>query len=116
MRAILALACAISLSLPAHAEVVIYFGQGESQTQCIEFNEERISGLTLLERSSFQMVNGQVGPGIAVCMVDAVGCSNPQNCFCNLQMFWSYWHLENGAWVYSNVGAGIYENVVNGSV
>ena len=65
-----------------------------------------------------------MGMGAAICRIDNVGCSFPQDvCFCQCAdlsddspcVYWSYWHLNDGQWVYSQVGAGAYK-VQAGSV
>lgn len=102
-------------SAPNRAGLVIADGVGQVRAYCVEFVEEQINGLTLLDRAPVQAIMGQVGPGLAVCKIDNTGCSNPQSCFCDLQMFWSYWQLDGGVWRYSNVGGGL-TTVTNGTV
>jgi hypothetical protein len=54
------------------------------------------------------------GPsGAAVCRIEGVGCDFPEEqCFCECLgsecAYWSYWHLENGEWVYAGRGASLH--------
>lgn len=82
--------------------------------KCIEFSEEQISGYDVLERSGLAlipMVSGSMG--VAICSINHRGCNYPaEDCFCQCQgspcVYWSYWHLVNGQWQYSSLGASNY--------
>jgi hypothetical protein len=87
---------------------------GKVIKKCIEFSEPEISGLAVLERSGLDLnYSAYSGMGAGVCRIDNVGCTAPQqDCFCQCQgtpcLYWSYWHLTNGSWEYSNLGASNY--------
>lgn len=92
------------------AGLVVTFGVGDTRTYCIEFEEESISGLELLQRSGLPLVTAASGGlGGAVCKVDSVGCDNPSNCFCQCAgspcSYWAYYTLADGTWTASPVGA-----------
>ncbi len=94
------------------AGLVVVFGDGRVERQCVTFAEESISGYDLLQRSGlpFSVEAGAIGP--TVCSIDKEGCSFPaESCFCRCQgspcIYWSYWRLEDvGTWRYQSLGAG----------
>ena len=95
-----------------HAGLVIVFGDGRVERQCVAFAEETITGYELLQRSGLPLSveAGAIGP--TVCSIDNEGCSFPaESCFCRCQsspcIYWSYWRLQgDGAWRYQALGAG----------
>lgn len=108
-------------STPNRVALVIRFGDGSTHTQCIEFNEPQISGLDVLMRSGLNIVYQPSGSMAAVCKIQDDGCNYPaQPCFCQCSdgsscLYWSYWHLKDGAWQYSQLGASSYM-VSNGDI
>jgi hypothetical protein len=94
------------------AGLVVVFGDGRVEQQCVAFSEETISGYQLLQRSGLPLSveAGAIGP--TVCSIGKEGCSFPaESCFCRCQgspcIYWSYWRLEgDGAWRYQPLGAG----------
>lgn len=95
--------------------LVVRFSDGSVRTQCVEFSESQITGLDVLARSGLSViyeVNGSMGA--AICKIQNDGCNFPsQPCFCQCSggsscVYWSYWHLKNGAWQYSQSGASNY--------
>jgi len=106
---------AVQAQQPHRVGLVVRFGDGSVFTKCIEFNEDRINGLDVLLRSGLSVIYQPSGSAAAVCKINNDGCNYPsQQCFCQCSgssscVYWSYWHLKNGAWQYSNVGATIYQ-------
>ncbi|MGB6838297.1 MAG: hypothetical protein WBF66_11435 [Dehalococcoidia bacterium] len=92
------------------AGLVVTFGDGTTVTRCVQFEGEEISGADLLEASDLSLVISRYGGlGGAVCRIEAEGCADPGDCFCQCKggecRYWSYYHLgEEGAWEYSQVG------------
>jgi len=90
------------------AGLVVRFGDGSYITRCITFSEPSISGLDVLERSDLAVV----AAGWAVCDIEGHSGCPAENCFCQCPggggacLYWSYWHLVDGSWVYSTVGSG----------
>jgi hypothetical protein len=117
MPALAALAAAL-LPVAARAQeeqragLVVAYGDGRVEQQCVAFDEESISGYELLQAAglALSVEAGAVGP--TVCSISGEGCSYPQeSCFCRCQgspcVYWSYWRLgEEGAWRYQVLGAG----------
>jgi hypothetical protein len=95
-----------------HAGLVVVFGDGRVERQCVAFAEDTVTGYQLLQRSGLPLSveAGAIGP--TVCSIDKEGCSFPaESCFCRCQgspcIYWSYWRLQgDGAWRYQALGAG----------
>lgn len=99
---------------PNRAGLVVRFGNGSVWSGCITFSEPQITGLELLRRSGLSLITEEGGVyGGAVCKIGSDGCDFPYtSCFCQCEgadcLYWAYYHLQNGTWQYSNVGAGNY--------
>lgn len=120
---------ALLLALPAsvaaqgaqhRAGLVIQFGDGSLVTRCVSFNEPSISGAELLARAGLAIrldTGSSIGAG--VCKIEKQGCEAGRSCFCQCEgstcAYWQYFHLQNGAWKYSNLGASLYQ-VSDGAV
>jgi hypothetical protein len=101
---------------PNRVGLVVRFGDGSSITRCVEFSEPQISGYDVLMRSGLSVVAAYFsGEGTAICAIEDIGCPVESCLTCATPNYWSYWHLVNGAWIYSQVGASGY-NVHNGDV
>ena len=96
------------------AALVVDFGDGRVVVRLVVFAEDSISGVELLQRSGLDVaLLPGFGNGTALCAVEGVGCApTPQECFCQCRgkpcRYWSYFHLQQGAWVYAGTGAGSY--------
>ncbi len=93
------------------AGLVVTFGDGRTVTFCVEFGEDSITGLELLQRSGLQLVtSNSSGLGAAVCSIDGEGCQDPGDCFCKCKggscEYWAYYLYDDGGWKFSPVGAG----------
>ena len=90
------------------AGLVIHFDDQRTETHCIEFVEDTISGYELLQRSGHSVIASFESQGAAVCKIDDLGCP-AEDCFCQSPPdYWSYWHLKEGGWVYSPQGSSGY--------
>jgi len=111
----------VSSNMPNRVALAIRFSNGSTHTQCIEFNEPQISGLDILMRSGLSVVYQPSSSMAAVCKIQDDGCDYPaEACFCQCKggsscKYWSYWHLKDGAWQYSQFGASDYM-VGNGDI
>lgn len=102
------------------AGLVIRFGDGSLTTRCVSFGEPSISGVELLERAGLSIrVDTGSSIGAGVCRIEQQGCEQGRSCFCQCEgstcAYWQYFHLQNGAWKYSNLGASMYQ-VSDGAV
>jgi hypothetical protein len=101
----------VSSAAVNQAGLVVAFGDGRTLTFCIEFDEDSITGLELLQRSGLQLVtSNSSGLGAAVCSIEGEGCQDPGDCFCKCKggscEYWAYYLYEDSAWKFSPVGAG----------
>lgn len=93
------------------AGLVIQHGDGTLFSACVAFDAPSISGLELLRRAGVSISQDSSGGlGTMICAVDGEGCNYPdENCLCQCQgascTYWQYWHLVEGEWQYSSVGA-----------
>jgi hypothetical protein len=101
---------------PNRVGLVVHFGDGSVITRCVEFGEPEINGYDVLVRSGLAVIAAyDSGQGAAVCKIEHEGCPAEDCLTCAYPNYWSYWHLANGAWVYSQVGGSGY-TVHNGDV
>lgn len=92
------------------AGLVITDAEGETQTSCVEFAEEELTGAELLRRSGIPIVYGGSGSfGQGVCSIDGSGCNDPSDCFCQCRgadcAYWAYFSMSDGRWRFQAVGA-----------
>jgi hypothetical protein len=96
--------------------LVVQFGDGRIETECIEFEEQSITGYDVLEHSKFDIVfEGFPGQGYAVCKIGDKGCPASDCLTCEAPLFWSYWYLEDNKWNYALIGVSNFD-VKNGDV
>ncbi len=98
------------------AALVVRYRDGGVQTRCVSFEEDEIGGDELLNLTDLAPV---FGFNLELCSINGQGCPS-DDCFCECPSFpnceyWAYYHLKNGAWEYSEVGASGY-GVKNGDV
>ena len=94
---------------PNQVGLVVQLGDGTLITRCIGFDEAEINSYDLLLRSGLNVVvSGDSTVGLTVCSIEDEGCP-ASDCFCQCKgstcTYWSYWHLIDGAWQYSALGA-----------
>lgn len=103
----------LSAQEPSRAALVVRHGDGTVITRCVEFSEPEITGLDVLDRSglSFEADYGS-SMGATVCRIGDEGCP-ASDCWCQCSgtpcTYWGYHQLVNGAWVYSDLGAGAFK-------
>lgn len=104
---------------PDEVAVVIQFADGTVSTYCVGLPAAQITGLEALQRTGLDIVYQGGAFGAQVCKIEDVGCDLPGDCFCQCKgqecLYWSYWHLVDGAWQYAIAGAGSYQ-VTGGGV
>lgn len=88
--------------------LVIDFGKGEPATYCLDTIGESPTGYDLLLQTGLQVAASHSSQGAAVCKIGAIGCPI-DDCFCDSPPnYWSYWHLQEGQWIYATQGATAY--------
>ncbi len=111
---------AMAQPTPRRAGVVVRFGDGNVVTRCVAFSEPSLTGMELLMRAGFALrVDSGSSIGAGVCKINSLGCDAGKSCFCQCEgatcAYWQYFHLADGAWKYSVLGAGLYQ-VADGTV
>lgn len=101
------------------AALVIRHAEGDVQTACVTFEEPQISGLNLLSRADLDLVINVQSGGALVCKIKETGCP-ASDCWCQCKgggdcIYWSYWHILEDGWTYSQGGAAVYM-IEDGSV
>ncbi|HST04120.1 MAG TPA: hypothetical protein VLQ48_05225 [Chloroflexia bacterium] len=97
------------------AGLVVQFPDDSTQTFCLTFDGDTISGLDLLSKSGLPLkVEAYGGLGAQICQIGPTGCDYPnQACACQSYgtngVYWSYHHLQGDKWKASIVGAGSYQ-------
>jgi hypothetical protein len=118
---LLAIPASVSAQGASHrAGLVIRFGDGSILTRCVTFTEPQITGMELLQRAGLAVrVDTNSSFGAGVCKINSQGCDAGRSCFCQCEgaacAYWQYFFLQNGAWKYSVLGAGIHQ-VTDGAV
>lgn len=97
------------------AGLAVFSGDGAMFTACVSFSEGSITSLDLLQRSGLSIESAtNPNQGTAVCKIQNVGCS-PNDCFCSMPNYWSFWQLNESGWAYASMGAD-QSQVVDGNV
>lgn len=97
------------------AGLVVQFADGKLMTSCVDLGGQTFSGYELLQQTGLDLsVYYDANQDVAVCSINDQGCS-ADHCFCQFPEYWSYWHMEEGKWVYSGRGSSDYA-VQSGSV
>ena len=117
-----ALACNAGLVLAQEPNRVGLVVAHDNQVilQCVEFAEESLSGLELLNRSGLDLNYEEEDGQATICRLDRRGCNAPeQDCRCQCEesvcRFWSYWQVEDDDWEYLDVSPNSH-NVGNGAI
>jgi hypothetical protein len=91
------------------AGLIVVYGTGNTFSTCVSFSEAGLSGAELLRRAGLTVISQSTWQGEAICKINTVGCNVPTQCFCqcpgNPCVYWGYWVLQGGNWVYSGMGA-----------
>lgn len=99
----------------SHAGLVVQFSDGTTNTYCIPFTGETITGLDLLLKTGLEVIAETHGAfGGWVCKLGPDGCNYPEQvCACESYVlggkYWVYNHLKDGAWKVSSLGASNYK-------
>ena len=113
--AVLAWAVALSVSPALAADIkvglVVVYGDGKVQTVVVTIPE---GGTTadVLKASGLPVVIAETSFGPALCKIGNDGCP-ADDCFCNKQKSWAYWHLDGNTWKAADTGVGGYKPAAN---
>jgi len=102
----------MNAQVPNKAALVIRHADDDVQTACVTFEEPQISGLDLLSRADLDLTIDVQGGGVLVCKIGETGCP-ASDCWCQCKgggdcIYWSYWHMQEDSWTYSQGGAAVY--------
>ncbi len=86
--------------------LVIRYGDGTVHTEIVTVPVDATT-LGVLQAAKISLVWTDTDFGPAVCKIGNDGCP-ADNCFCDPEHFWSYWHLRGTDWETSAVGVGNY--------
>jgi hypothetical protein len=100
-----------------NAARIVIEAAGDSATFCVAFAEDAITGFEALRRTGVPVIAQDHGAGqVTICRIGGIGCEHPRNpCFCECVgtgacAFWGYYRAHrDGAWRFSEVGAGATE-------
>ncbi|HET6314564.1 MAG TPA: hypothetical protein VFH60_12080, partial [Chloroflexia bacterium] len=99
----------------SHAGLVVQFADGTTNTYCLAFTGESITGLDLLLKTGLDVTAETQGAlGGWICKIGPDGCNFPeQPCACQSYVlggkYWVYSHLKDGVWKTSQLGASNYK-------
>ncbi|HEY0071477.1 MAG TPA: hypothetical protein VGE04_16045 [Chloroflexia bacterium] len=99
----------------SHAGLVVQFGDDTTNTYCLPFTDESITGLDLLLKTGLDVTAETQGAlGGLICRIGPDGCNFPeQACVCQSYgpngKYWVYNHLKGGVWKASSQGASSYK-------
>lgn len=97
------------------AGLVVFAADKELRRACVSFDDAKITGTDLLDRSGSEVISQRFAFGNAICSIDGTGCGS-SDCLTCEESFWGYWTLEPGGdWIKSEVGADV-RTVADGSV
>ena len=70
-----------------HAALAIRYEDGSTQTSCVAFSEDSITGEELMQRAGLTLIADYSSSiGNAVCSINGQGCAYPaEDCFCRCQ-------------------------------
>jgi hypothetical protein len=109
---VLMLVLAVSTALGAGGTksvgVVVQHSDGTVVTKVVTVPEDA-STFDILKAAKLNMVSSQTKFGPAVCALDAEGCTDATNCFCDKKHFWAFYILKGDKWEASQVGVGGYK-------
>ncbi|OQA52567.1 MAG: hypothetical protein BWY43_00438 [candidate division WS2 bacterium ADurb.Bin280] len=98
-----------NIALASKTGLVVKKSDGQIKTACVEFEQETISGMSILKKSPFTIIEKN---GFVV-SIDQEG-EKESHQMSSGDFFWSYWK-KDGAWSFQNIGVN-YSNVKNGDV
>ena len=89
--------------------LIVDFGSGQPTTYCLYTGQPGLSGYDLLLQTGLPVAALHTSQGTAVCKIGNTGC--PENdCFCDSPPdYWSYWHYQDGQWMYAAEGSSNYQ-------
>ena len=86
--------------------LVVSFPDGTVHTEVVTV-PTTATAIDALRAAKLTIATAEGAYGTSLCRINATGCP-ADNCFCDAQHFWAYYHLNGTAWVSAAEGAGTY--------
>jgi hypothetical protein len=86
--------------------LIVTFPDGKTQTQVVTV-PSKATTLDALRATKLSVATSESAQGASLCKINDTGCP-ADNCFCDAQHFWAYYHLNGNAWASAAEGAGTY--------
>ena len=87
---------------------VVSAAEGETKTYYVTLDQENPTAWDALQATDMNIVSADFGFGVAICALEGVGRQEGA-CFNELgEYFWAFYHQDEGAWVYSELGVADY--------
>ncbi len=77
--------------------LVVTFQDGTSHTEIVTVRVSA-TALDVLRAANLTVLTSETQFGPALCKINTTGCP-VDNCFCDAEHFWAYYHLTGGAWI-----------------
>jgi hypothetical protein len=84
--------------------LVVAFPDGSVHTEVVTVPETATT-IDALRAAKLSIATAEGAFGTSLCKINATGCP-AENCFCDAQHFWAYYHLSGTAWAQAAEGAG----------
>jgi hypothetical protein len=86
--------------------LVVTFPDGKTQTQVVTV-PATATAVDALRASRMSVVTSEGAFGTSLCKINDTGCP-ADNCFCDPNKFWAYYHLNGSSWASAMEGIGTY--------
>lgn len=86
--------------------LIVTLADGKTHTEVVSVPSKATS-LDALRAAKLSIVTSESAQGTSLCKINDTGCP-ADDCFCDAQHFWAYYHLSGNAWVAAAEGAGTY--------
>jgi hypothetical protein len=84
--------------------LVVSFPDGTVHTEIVTV-PATATAIDALRAAKLTIATAEGAFGTSLCKINATGCP-VENCFCDAQHYWAYYHLDGTAWVSAPEGAG----------
>ena len=86
--------------------LVVSFADGSKHTEVVTVPANATT-LDVLRAAKLTIATSTGAYGTSLCKINATGCP-ADNCFCDAQHFWAYYHLNGTAWAAASEGIGTF--------
>jgi hypothetical protein len=86
--------------------LIVAFPDGTVHTEAVTVPAAATT-LDALRAAKIELVTQSGSFGESICKINATGCT-ADNCFCNAEKFWAYYHLAGSDWAVASEGVGAF--------